>query len=286
MELVFNLKMFDNEHKVIVVDSCGYESILKHSHEFIEMTYVVSGTGINTSGEGAVELKRHDLMMLTKEVSHNIRPTCGEDEFKIINIIFPEEVAALDIKKFAGCNIINLGESGALTELIYTIRREYAERKPYSDVANIGYVNQLLAETARLIDGTARRRESADIINSQYVNSVVEYIHGNFHRKMALDEICAHAGLSRGYVQKLFRTKRNTTVIEYLQRYRIEQACKLLLGNEHNVSEICELVGFSDLKNFYTTFKKLIGTTPKNYRTVYGGSSGNRVGIDKEGRSG
>ncbi len=270
MILTFNLKMFDTERRVIVVKSCGYESVLKHSHEFVELVYIVSGSCVNLCGTERMELKQHDFLMIPIGQTHTMRPTCAENDFQIINIIFDPSVAVVDLKQFDCCRSVNIESLPSLIDLIYKMVEEYDAGRDYCDTFNAGYANLLLGHFARLINDKGRNDGTYLKSSSSYVQAVVDYIHANYNKKFTVDELCKSVGLSKGYVQRQFRAERNTTVVEYLLRYRIEQACRLILEREDmKVEEICEKVCFSDLKNFYSLFKKLTGTTPKSYRVLY-----------------
>lgn len=55
-------------------------------------------------------------------------------------------------------------------------------------------------------------------------------------------------------------------VTEYINRKRIEAACRLLSETQLSVQEISEKVGFSDKSHFYRMFSKFMGGTPAEYR--------------------
>lgn len=64
----------------------------------------------------------------------------------------------------------------------------------------------------------------------------------------------------------VFKSVTGTTVISYLQALRIEKACHMLKQTDKTVIEIAEAVGYSDIKYFYSIFKKITGKLSKNFR--------------------
>lgn len=76
--MIFDMKMFSIDRNIIVVKSEGYESILRHSHNFIEITYVVSGRALHNVGDKTVEVKAGDVFVIATGEEHNIRPVCKE----------------------------------------------------------------------------------------------------------------------------------------------------------------------------------------------------------------
>lgn len=94
--MIFNIKMFEPEKSYAVVKSEGYESVLRHSHEFVEIVYVESGTAVQTLNYETINLKKGDLFVVFDDSQHSIRPTCDEKDFRLINIIFQKEFIDFD----------------------------------------------------------------------------------------------------------------------------------------------------------------------------------------------
>jgi YesN/AraC family two-component response regulator len=61
----------------------------------------------------------------------------------------------------------------------------------------------------------------------------------------------------------------SNTVIEYIQRVKIEAAKKNLENGRKNVNEVMYEVGYSDTKAFRTIFKRITGLSPIEYRSKY-----------------
>ena len=59
------------------------------------------------------------------------------------------------------------------------------------------------------------------------------------------------------------------TFLDFLNRYRISQAVKLLKKQEYRIYEIAEMVGFSDYKYFIKVFKKYAGCSPNKFLESY-----------------
>ena len=58
------------------------------------------------------------------------------------------------------------------------------------------------------------------------------------------------------------------TLNQFLQRERMTMAAKLLQETDLSIEEICEKVGYSDIKFFYSLFSKNLGISPAKYRTL------------------
>ncbi len=78
--------------------------------------------------------------------------------------------------------------------------------------------------------------------------------------------VAAHAGYSTYHFIRAFRETYGRTPGQYLTLRRVERAQEMLRTANLSVTEICALVGFSSLGTFSSTFKRLTGATPTEYR--------------------
>lgn len=96
-----------------------------------------------------------------------------------------------------------------------------------------------------------------------------EYIENNFASRITVDQLCAMFALGRRNLERRFKKATSNTVIEYIQRVKIEAAKISLESSRENVSEVMYKVGYTDTKAFRTTFKKITGLSPVQYRNKY-----------------
>lgn len=269
--MIFNLKMYEPEKKYAVVESVGYESVLRHSHEFVELVYVESGTAVQKLNYETIDIRQGDVFVIADDSEHSIRPTCGENEFRLINIIFLKDFVDFDYSVFRPIAPFNTLQQPEIWETVCRAKREYEERKAFCDEAVKGCVYFLLTQLARLYEAGAGSKPSRSR-NSAYVMMAVKFISENYSSRLKLDDIAGYVGLTSGYLQKIFRKERKTSVIEYLLRYRIEQGCRYLVETSMTIVDISDAIGFSDIKNFHYAFKKVLGMTPNEYRRIHRGT--------------
>jgi transcriptional regulator GlxA family with amidase domain len=101
------------------------------------------------------------------------------------------------------------------------------------------------------------------------VKKAQAYIEKNFHDKITVDQLAAMVALSRRNLERRFRKATSNSVVEYLQRVKIEAAKISLESSRENVNEVMYKVGYTDTKAFRTTFKKITGLSPLEYRNKY-----------------
>lgn len=103
-------------------------------------------------------------------------------------------------------------------------------------------------------------------------NSIIEmsqqYIRNNFDKDISLDDVSRAVNISPYYFSKIFKEGTGENFIEYLTGIRIEKAKELLSTTEYSMKEICTMCGYSDPNYFSRSFKKNVGVTPTEYKSV------------------
>lgn len=95
------------------------------------------------------------------------------------------------------------------------------------------------------------------------------FIEKNFHEKILVAQLASMLALSRRNFERRFKKATSNTVLEYMQRVKVEAAKKDLENSRKNINEVMYDVGYSDTKAFRTTFKKITGLSPIDYRNKY-----------------
>jgi transcriptional regulator GlxA family with amidase domain len=95
------------------------------------------------------------------------------------------------------------------------------------------------------------------------------FIEKNFQKKITVDELASMLALSRRNLERRFKKATSNTTVEYIQRVKIEAAKQSLESSRENINEVMYKVGYSDSKAFRTTFKKITGLSPLQYRIKY-----------------
>ncbi|GEO06288.1 AraC family transcriptional regulator [Adhaeribacter aerolatus] len=101
------------------------------------------------------------------------------------------------------------------------------------------------------------------------VKKAQEFIEQNFQEKISVDQLAAMFALGRRNLERRFKKATSNTVVEYIQRVKIEAAKMSLETSMENINEVMYSVGYSDTKAFRSTFKKITGLSPVEYRYKY-----------------
>jgi transcriptional regulator GlxA family with amidase domain len=103
----------------------------------------------------------------------------------------------------------------------------------------------------------------------EVIKKAQSYIEKNYSEKITVDELANMLAVSRRNLERRFKKVTFNSIVEYIQRVRIEAAKISLENNRENVNEAMYKVGYTDTKAFRTTFKKITGLSPVEYRNKY-----------------
>lgn len=95
------------------------------------------------------------------------------------------------------------------------------------------------------------------------------FIENNYQDKITVDQLAEMTALSRRNFERRFRKATSNSVVEYIQRVKIEAAKISLESSRENVNEVMYKVGYSDTKAFRSIFKKITGLSPLEYKNRY-----------------
>lgn len=101
------------------------------------------------------------------------------------------------------------------------------------------------------------------------IKQAQEFIETNYSEKITVDGLADMVAVGRRSFERRFKKATNNTVVEYLQRVKIEAAKRRFENSLKNINQVMFDVGYTDTKAFRTVFKKITGLTPIEYRNKY-----------------
>jgi len=105
--------------------------------------------------------------------------------------------------------------------------------------------------------------------NDETVKKAQEFIENNIQEKVTIEELSALSSVGRRSFERRFKMATNNSVLEYINRVKIELAKRNFETNRKNINEVMYDVGYTDTKAFRAMFKKITGLNPVDYRNKY-----------------
>lgn len=98
------------------------------------------------------------------------------------------------------------------------------------------------------------------------VIQAIQYINCNLTQKLTLGEIAERVFVHPNYLSTVFRQKTGETLMNYINRKKIEEAAYYVAYSSYDVSDIANLYRFCNQAYFCTVFKKVTGQSPGAYK--------------------
>ncbi|MCR5823030.1 MAG: response regulator [Lachnospiraceae bacterium] len=101
--------------------------------------------------------------------------------------------------------------------------------------------------------------------DNDYVRYVLNATKEHYAEKISIEGFSAELGVSASYLSRKFKEATGKSYLDFLNRYRVRQAVKLLQTGKYKVYEASEMTGFTDYKHFNAVFKRYTNTSPSEF---------------------
>lgn len=131
----------------------------------------------------------------------------------------------------------------------------FATKGILTESETTGLLGQLTNEPAILAQPT-----------STLIKQVVWFMQQNYAQPINRNEIAAAVGINPNYLSQIFHQEMSISLVDYLNRYRIQKAQEQLLQTGDTVTKIAMQVGFEDAAYFSRVFHRVTGTSAQKFR--------------------
>ena len=94
----------------------------------------------------------------------------------------------------------------------------------------------------------------------------IQYIRSRIYSPLKAEEVAGYSGYSNAYFSKIFKEQTGKGVHEFIVDCKLQEAAELLQHTERPISEISNLLFFSNQSHFQRQFRRKFQVTPKQYR--------------------
>ena len=253
-----------------------------HCHEFIEIGYCFSGKGLQVIEGKEYPIRAGDIFMFDSEVYHKILKS--GDGLVLINAMFVSE------------DVFGIGAQNFIAEFIEKIlgdkdcAKRHLEQFLYLPTSHKGNYGQTFVSL--LEEFTLKRKYSKEIVENEFkslvfkifrdyleessstitedqkkvIDRIVNMIETNICSINKVDDVMAQVGYNKIYFNRVFVSYVGMSISKLIKTKKIDYACMLLTNTNYTIEQICECIGYSDLKNFYKAFENMKKCTPGEYR--------------------
>ena len=103
-------------------------------------------------------------------------------------------------------------------------------------------------------------------VENPHVHRMIELVKEHYDTKWGIEDAAADIGVSASFLSRKFKAVTEHTYLDFINKYRIQQAVKLLGSGKLRIYEISDKVGFTDYKHFNSVFKRYTGQSPTEFK--------------------
>ncbi|TXG35147.1 AraC family transcriptional regulator [Seonamhaeicola maritimus] len=282
MKLVLkNNESFVNKRISIVKKEVPCLDSAWHYHPEFELLYISRSSGIGFVGDNVSHFSPGELVLLGAYLPHLFRndPAYYEEggDLKVKTIVMKF------LKNFMGDGTFDNPEFASVNKLLEeskygVVFGKEVSRKLHDEILEISTLSKgeqsirlldflfrlSLVEDKKQLSSSDMRQFSTD--NPDRLDSVIKYISNNYMNTISLADVAGIACMTTNSFCRFFKKMTNKSFTEFLNQIRIRNAARMLIQENHPISEICYLVGYKSIPNFNKQFKQIMGDTPKGYR--------------------
>lgn len=143
------------------------------------------------------------------------------------------------------------------------------------------YLEILLLMLIRKMNNEGKEAINLSTINKENkgkveIDKIIEFMKQNISKNLTPEQICQAFSISRSCLMSLFKLHYRTGVKEYFNKLKIDRAKSLIREEQHNFTEIAELLGYSSVHYFSKQFKNLTDMAPTEYARSVQAKVGNK----------
>lgn len=250
-----------------------------HWHKEIEIFYMQSGTLIYYTSDGKYTFLQGSGGFVNSNILHTTKVIGETNTVQLLHIfdssiISGQKDGKIDIdyvKPFINSNQIKIiplyPDNINHTVLLEAISKSFNIHE--NDFAYELKLRNALSEIwFRLLELSSNfiENEKSNKGNNDKIRLMMIYIHEHYFEKLKISSIANSAFVSERVCYRIFKECIHMSPMEYLNSYRLQKACTMLIESSKPITLIGYECGLGTSSHFATVFKHQFGCTPLDYR--------------------
>lgn len=275
-------KLMPKKDEIAIRKHDRFIAFADHSHDYLEMMFVYSGSIRHMIEGKPLTLKKGELLLMDMVTSHKIEKASEDDV--AVNIIMKRDFFDAYFLKQIGYNdkltgfVVNAighrsfnhylhfqsGENDKIWSLIINVLLEYYDKKNGMDTAIRAYMLLLFNELIRNYHDYLDQRLVAELDVSITID-IASYIDQHY-KTLTLKEMAQVFNYNSDYLGKQIKKLTGDSLKNLVKKRKLKEAANLLRNTDLPIMEILDQINYSNASYFYRQFRLEFGMTPDAYR--------------------
>jgi AraC-like DNA-binding protein len=246
-----------------------------HYHPEYEIVFVRKGSGKLHIGEHLKNYEEGELVFIGPDLPHTGfgYGVIGEHEEIVVQLRkdflgeeFMQKPELQHIRKLFERAKQGLSFQGKSRKIVAVKLQKMLTFSHFERLVELLNIFDILATTTEFsVLNAADKRFDFNHKDEDRINKVYEYVEQNYQKNIDIRAVADLANLTISSFCRYFKKISHITYTDFVNEYRINQACRLLFENKP-IADICFEVGFNNISHFNKTFKQLKGVSPREYK--------------------
>jgi AraC-like DNA-binding protein len=279
-----NLK--EDESFSIGVFQDNLEKSTWHYHNNYEISFITEGSGKRIVADSMEEFQPGDLVFIGGNIPHvwiaeKEQGVISERTLEMVflqfsnNLLIPQMLALPEFKNVK--KAIELADRG-IQIVGQTLNEVSAIMLQLPYLEGFERMNQFLC----MMDLIGRSASNIPLASEEYMRKrfttgnrriglLHDYLMHHYREEINLEKLASLVNMAEGSLCRFFKMNVGSSIFEYLNKIKVEFACKLLMNPDIEIFDVCLDSGFNNLSHFNKQFRKQMGVTPSEYRKRFRG---------------
>jgi AraC-like DNA-binding protein len=251
-----------------------------HYHPEFELTYIVSSHGVRYTGNSFENFQENDFVLLGPNLPHCWKNTGRQTQKASAMVVhWKQNLLGNDwlyqrefqsIRKLLEASERGIKFDTDFSILIKAKLERFLALPPFEKLLALLEILQELSQTPKVRILCDRIfHDPPNLEDHERINVIYQYVRSNYTERFSLTQIANEVHMGAESFSRFFSKMMNKPFFSFLNEYRINAACKMLIESDLQVTQVCYACGFESLPFFYRQFKKYKGNSPHQFRRAY-----------------
>ncbi|SDX18584.1 AraC-type DNA-binding protein [Lutibacter oricola] len=250
-----------------------------HFHPEYELTYIVKGEGIRYVGNNVQKFEAGDFVLIGSNLPHCWKDSNSVTDVKSIVFQWSDNILGdnwLKNNEFKNIkHLLNKANKGILfnpsfSKNIESRLKTIINQNPLDKLLNfiklLEYLSSVNDFNTLTSDGFT---PSLNLKANKRIDIVYDYVQANYDKKIKLNDVSSLVSMGDEAFCRFFKKSLSKSFFTFVNEYRINLACKLLIESNKQVSQIAYECGYESLPFFYRQFQKFMDCSPLVFKKMY-----------------
>ncbi len=283
-ELLEQIKLNPDESYYIGIFQDHIDQSKWHYHQEYELSFITEGSGKRIVGDSVEEFHPGDLIFIGPRIPHvwfSESPMLKQHSGRTLEsvyLLFNQDIlpdGLTSLPEFSHVNrALRLSERGIRItgDTLNQVSRIMLQLPYLSGMKRLMFFYEIMdiigcSTSFQFLASKSYVRSKFETANTR-VKGIHEFLMKNYQEEINLEEIAEIVHMAPASTCRFFKSSTGLTIFEYLNKIKIDYACKLLLNTEMNIVDISYDCGFNNLSHFNKQFRKFMGQTPTQFRKI------------------